>query len=106
MNQTETVGLLAHMSIAWPSLDLLPEAVDLWARHLADVDVTDARDAFDRLVLSDEWPPAVARFREIVRAVVRSHPTPIGLPAPRPPIEETRAALAAARESLRRGRIS
>lgn len=103
MTRDETITVLAGMVAAWPNMEIHDATIDVWCRAMSDVDPAPAQEAFDRLILSDAWPPTVARFREVVRAVERSQPTPIGLPAPRPPIEETRAALAAARESLRRG---
>lgn len=103
MTRDEVVGLLAHMAVAWPSMEVHPAATELWVRHCEDLDVEPARVAFDRLVESDEWPPTIARFREAV-AVATPRSDLIGLPLPRMPLDEVRPRLAEVRAELERGR--
>lgn len=68
MTRDEAIGVLRVMTAAWPNANLGDDTVELWIEYLDTVGHAEARTAASELVLSEQWMPTVARFRETIIA--------------------------------------
>ena len=66
------------MTAAWPSAQLADDTVTLWLRYFESVGLSEAADVAEELVLSDQWMPSIARFREVVSAQRRRQSLALG----------------------------
>lgn len=89
MTRKEAGAVLALMTAAWPRTPLSEPTAHVWIDVLGDVDADDGLAAARRLITADEYFPSIARYLEVVHAVIRSiaaH-TPPELPPPPPSAE-------------------
>lgn len=100
MTEAQVLALVAYRSHAWGRTATAEETAT-WVRALAQDPEDFAVDAMRECQRADQWPPTVARFREVRRALERAadghRPA---LPAAEPEPDAWRAGMAKAREAL------
>jgi hypothetical protein len=71
MNRDEAIDVLGILTAAWPNARHGDDTVELWIEYLATVGHAEGRKAAAELVLSEEWMPPIARFRQSITATRR-----------------------------------
>lgn len=102
MTPLEAAQVLAFFAAAWPWADVDEYTADVWADALADVDARDAQDAARRLVVSENRPPSIARFRAEAAKVARDRTPALQAPTVTTDYAEAVQRVRAIRAGLRR----
>jgi hypothetical protein len=68
MTRDEALDVLGILTAAWPNAKHGDDTVELWIQYLAQVGYQDARAVASELVLSEDWMPPIARFRQALVA--------------------------------------
>lgn len=72
MPRGEAKALVGMMVSAWPHSKMSADTIDvIWLPRLAEMDGDTAREAMDQLIDTEEYPPSVAKFREVYTQVRR-----------------------------------